>query len=331
VSGVSGVSRRPALRAGALAVSVTLAAFVVVAAAVGTQVRTFEAQRGRASAAAVGTVVVPDETVEGTVTVRWADRAGHTHEQPVEVRDPGRYAAGGAFGVVYDPADPTPRGLPADPRQAAGMDGLVMPVALAGGVAALSALWWASRGSLYLLARRRPGQARVATVLAGEPHGGTRTSPVSGIWIALAEVEVPERPLRWQRVMWHPSLDAVDGPSEVLVHGDPTGRRRVVVELADGTPLVPVGHLRARPPSRMLLTERAGGRADLADCAYLPPGVGPAGRVWWRPGVATALAGAAAGAVLGALVTGGGVGVASFAAGAAALAVNGWGLAGAES
>ncbi len=67
-----------------------------------------------------------------------------------------------------------------------------------------------------------------------------------------------------------PVVDNLPGRVDTLVHGDISSGRRVVVEMADGIRLVPVGRLRHRPPKRMILNGHADVRVSLADSFILP-------------------------------------------------------------
>jgi hypothetical protein len=322
--------QRPVLRVALLGVGAAVAAFAVIAAWLGWQAHAYRAARDRATAIADGLVVDDGIGDEGDIRVRWVDRAGREHVQRFGIYGTDRYARGRAFAVAYDPADPAPAGFPADPDETAAEDDLVAPIWIAGVVAGLLVLVWALRGLLYWRAANRPGHRMAALALLGEHADGRLVSLGNTTWIALADTGEPRVPMAWQRVMWHPVVDSVKGHVDVVVHGDPTARGRVTVELPDGTRLVPVGRLRHGPPKRSVLHERADVRAGLEDSFNLPAGtLPPSARPWWRRGVALALVGATLGAVMGFLV-GGGVAAPALVVGVSAVLVNGWALTGAE-
>ncbi|MBI1759025.1 MAG: hypothetical protein HYR62_07350 [Actinobacteria bacterium] len=204
----------------------------------------------------------------------------------------------------------------------------VAPIALAGLVTAVLIAGWVRRGVLFWRSARRSGRPMVARVLSGEvpdslPLGTT-------VWLALAEPQRPGARTRWQRIAWHPALDATPSPTAVLVHGDPSSRRRVTVELPGGVRLVPIGPLRQRRPARVFLRARADVRVRLDDSFILPTGTPPMrGRPWWFWGVRLAGLGAVAGAGV-ALVTGSPAGIVPLAAAGAALLANGWAMRGVE-
>jgi hypothetical protein len=315
---------RPAVRVGLLAVAGTLAALALIGADLARDLIAYRAALGRATAVAEG-VVADDRGGEGEVEVRWADDAGQAHQQVFSVIDTGRYATGRPFPVAYDPADPSPVGFPADPEETAAEDDLVIPLGIATVAAGAFVLTWALRGLLFRLAATRAPHELLGRALAGESANG-RVSVGDSSWIALSGTD--ERSMtRWQRVMWHPALEELDGRVGVVVHGNPAGRRRVVVELPDGTRLVPVGRLRRREPRTLILT----GREDVRSGLILPSGTTVLTRTrWWRRGAVSAGLGAAVALVTG-LLQGYGAGPLLPLAGAgAAVALNAWALASGE-
>ncbi|MFE2264189.1 DUF3592 domain-containing protein [Streptomyces griseosporeus] len=284
-------------------VTVIVAGYALLAAWLGGHAYAYAHQRDRATATASGTVVEDGIGDDEDIRVRWTDRSGHTHVQRFGVYDTGRYAEGRRFPVAYDPHAADPSGFPADPEETAAEDDLLVPLALAGPVALAMTGVWAWRGVRFRLTGRRPGRPMTAVVRAGERRQGWRSSETT--WLALTDAD--GRTV-WQRVMDHPALDEHDHePVEVTVHGWADARRPVVVELPDGTRLVPLGRLRrGAPPHDPLDGPRAAARGGLRDAFVVPDGtvVRPA-RAWWRQVLLTAGAGAVVGLVMGLLMAGG--------------------------
>jgi hypothetical protein len=324
-------SRRPALGIALLAVAATVAGFGLIAAYFGWQVHSYQAARDRATGVVLGTVL-DDKTGEtGNIMVRWVDGAQHEHLQRFAIYDTHRYGKGHTFAVAYDPADPSPEGFPFDPDETSAEDDLITSIVIAGLLLGSLVLTWVLRGLLFRRAVGRPGHPMAASALSGRNTTARFVSFGNSTWFGLAEIAKPQTPVYWQRVMWHPDVDAALGHVSVVVHGAPAGRRRVAVELTGGARLVPIGRLRHRPPKRILLAERADTRVDLADSFILPTGtLRPPNRPWLRRSVVFAVAGAVLGAAMGVLVAGGVVLVLSFAVAGSALLVNGWALTGPE-
>jgi hypothetical protein len=134
-----------------------------------------------------------------------------------------------------------------------------------------------------------------AVVRAGERPQGWRAPETT--WLALTDAG--GRTV-WQRVMGHPALDDHDHePVEVTVHGWADARRPVVVELPDGTRLVPLGRLRRSAPLHELLDgPRSAVRGGLRDAFVVPDGTVVRARTWWRPTVLTAGSGVAVGLLM---------------------------------
>lgn len=318
--------QRPALRTALLSIATVLTGFMVIAGFLGWRVYRYEAARHRATAVARGTVVDGQGGGAGTIQVRWTDDAGRAHEQDFPIYNPDdRYHKGRTFLVAYDPANPAPQGFPAGPGARTPHNNLAGPIGAAGGVAAVLIMAWAGRGLWFRRAAVRPGRRMLATTL----YGQRRTAPAwlgGTVWISLADPAEPARPIRWQRVMWHPATPAgtVDRPQPVTVHGNPAGRHRVVVETPGGVTLVPVGRLRHRWPRWVRLREPIG----IDDALVVPAGAArPRPQPWWRPAVLVALAAAPFGMGVG-FVVGGAAGVVPVAAAACAPLVNGWAFAG---
>jgi hypothetical protein len=315
------------LRVALLGTAAAVVGFALLAAWLGVHAYAYGSARDRATATADGLVIEDDIGDEEDIRVRWTDGAGHEHVQRFGIYDTGRYTKGRRFPVAYDPAQADPQGFPADPDETSAQDDLLVPIGLAGVVAAVFCEVWAWRGLRFRWTARRPGRAMTATLLCGERLSGAAAWQSDTTWLALSEVGLSGRRVR-QRVMWHPELDQLSGPVTVTVHDGPGARRPVVVELADGTRLVPLGRLRHQPPKRVLLGDSRAVRADLRDSFILPAGteVLPA-RPWWRPGTQAAVLGAVVGAVSGFLMTSGsGVATVAFAVSGASVFVSSWAL-----
>ena len=322
-------SQRPALRVALLAVAAALVGFAVIASFLGWQAHTYDSAHRRASAVVAGTIVEDGIGDESDIRVRWADRSGRQHLQRFGIYDTDRYTKGRTFEVAFDPAYPGLDGFPGDVEETSALDDLEVPIGLAGVVAAGLLLAWGLRGALYKRAGTRPAEPMIAEALTGQLLDGGPVSFGNSSWFALADPATPTQPSRWQRVMWHPGIDSADGPVGVLAHGSMQSRGRVVVELADGSSPVPIGRLRHRSPTRVLLERRADVRADLRDSFILPAGKPLAtSQRWWRLGLILAVVGGVVGAVMGLLIGGGGIAILPFATAGAALAINGWGLTG---
>jgi hypothetical protein len=155
----------------------------------------------------------------------------------------------------------------------------------------------------------------------------------SAIWFELTgrDPSTGEHVTRWQRVMWHPALDAIRGRVEVGVHGAVESKRRAVIDLPDGTRVFPASRLRQKEPRSWVLTERESARDDLAEAFILPAGaVLEAARApWWRRVAMWSGVGVVAGSVAGLLI-GGPVAVLPFGVSAAALAAYSWAFSGGD-
>lgn len=323
--------QRPALRVALLAVAAVVAGFAVIASLLGWPAQDYISARHRATAAAAGTIVEDGIGDLGDIRVRWADGSGREHIQRFGIYDTDRYTKGRTFAVAYDPAYPAALGFPGDPEETSDEDDLVVPIGVTGVIATLLILAWVLRGVLFRWAGRRPGRPMVAEALAGQYDVGWPIPLGDSTWFSLADPAEPGTPTRWQRVMWHPAINSTDGHVNVLVHGDAQSRRRVVVELADGARLVPIGRLRHRPPQTLLLDKWSDVRTDLRDYFILPVGTPPPSpQRWWHRGLVYTFAGAGIGVVMGLLIGGGGVATLPFAAGASALLVNRWALTGTD-
>jgi len=316
--------QRPAMRVALLGVAAALAGFAVIASFLGWQAHGYVAAQHRASAVTTGTITEDAIGDNGDIRVRWTTGSGREHVQRFAIYNTDRYRKGSTFAVAYDPAYPAVDGFPGDPEETSALEDLQVPIGIAGVVAVLLILAWAGRGALFRWAGRRQGQPLVAVALAGQLVNGAPLSFGNSTWLGLSAPGGTGASYRWQRVMWHPAIDAVDDPVNVVVHGDVQSRRRVVVELSDGTRMVPIGRLRHRLPKRVLLEKRSDVRTDLRDSFILPAGaLAPPSQRWWRRGLVLGLVGAGIGAVMGFLL-GGGIALLPIAAGASAVVVNSW-------
>lgn len=294
---------RPALRVALLGVAVTLLGYALFAGWLGVHAHGYVTARDRATATASGVVVEDGIGDESDIRVRWSDAAGHVHVQRFGIYDTDRYVEGERFPVAYDPATSAPRGFPADPEETAAEDDLLVPVFLAGVVALSLLCVWAWRGLRFRLTTRRPGHAMTATVRTVERLVALAREATT-TWLVLTGPDGEGgTTTRWQRVMWHPALDDCSGPVPVTVRGYGRRRRPVVVELADGTRLVPLGRLRDHRPAGELLDADEAVRPGPRDYFVLPAGAVPRpARPGWRPGALAAACGTGAGIVLAFLV-----------------------------
>ncbi|AWT44977.1 MULTISPECIES: hypothetical protein [Streptomyces] len=309
-------------RVALIGVTVILAGYALLAAWLGGHAYAYTTARDRATATASGTVVEDGVGDDEDIRVRWTDRSGHTHVERFGVYDTGRYAEGRRFPVAYDPDAADPSGFPADPEETAAEDDLLVPLALAGSVALAMTGVWAWRGVRFRLTGRRPGRPMTAVVRAGERPQGWRAPETT--WLALTD---GDGRTVWQRVMGHPALHGHDRePVEVTVHGRTDTRRPVVVELPDGTRLVPLGRLRRGAPLHELLDRPRSAAGGLRDAFVIPAGtvVRPA-RAWWRQVLLLTGGGAVVGLVMSlALAEGGLTGTVGFVLAMGALLPSVW-------
>ncbi|MFJ8348815.1 hypothetical protein ACIQ9J_21130 [Streptomyces sp. NPDC094153] len=293
----------PALRVALLGVTAALTGFALFAGWLGFHGYAYGQARDRATAHATGMVVEDDLGDTGDIRVRWKDGTGREHVQRFEIYDTDRYTKGRRFPVAYDPDAKDPRGFPGDPEETAAEDDLFVPILLAGVTAALLCAVWARRGLRFWWAARRPPRPMTATVHCGARPASPRMVSET-LWLRLTESGVSDRPAVWQRIMWHPVLDELNGPVEVSAHHGAGSRRAVVVRLSDGTRLVPLGRRRHVAPRRVLLDEYAVVRTALTD-SFIPVDTATlSARPWWWPGARMAAFGLVAGATAGALFIG---------------------------
>lgn len=311
-------STRPALRVALFGLAVTVFGYALFAAWLGIHAYDYVTARDRASATATGVVAEDGIGGDDDIRVRWTDGSGHTHVQRFGVYDIDRYEKGRPFRVAYDPAATDPRGFPADPDETVAEDDLLMPMVFLGVVMFAQCGVWAWRGLRLRLTARALGRPMTATVRIGKRRPALWRGSAT-TWLVLADPERAGWPVRRQRVMWHPALDACRGATAVTVRQLGRGRRAAVVELEDGTRLVPLGRLRRREPAYPLLDPLEAVPTTLRDAFIIPTGttLRPS-RPWWHNGALTA----ALGTVIG--VTG-----AFLMAEGTLVAVVGWALAGA--
>jgi hypothetical protein len=314
-------------------VAAVLAALAVIVGYLTWRLHDYSRAKAAATVHVTGLVVADGIGGDGDIRVRWADASGAEHEQRLGVYDTDRYRRGARYPLRYDPAAPA-TAYPDDPDGDVHTDDLAFTVAVSAFVAGALLVPWPLRLLLWRRAARRPTAPMVADARLASYNLGRST------WLRLTPPHRPtEQYARYQRVMWQPEVEHVDGTA-VLVHGDPDGRRRVVVELADGTRLWPVGMLRRREPRRWVLTERPD--AGLFHPGRAAPGRGsgradgdPSGPdlagTWWRRAAVLAATGAVLGVVAAAVPVGSAAGVVPLAAAGAALALSVWTLGGAES
>ncbi len=305
-----------------LAVAASIATFLVIGSYLGVLAHRYTADQSRATATAEGLVIEDAIGDEGDIRVRWTDADGRRHERRFGIYDTDRYVKGARFDVRFDPADPSGRPFPADPEETSGLDDLEVPIGLAGVGAVGFLVPWGWRGYAFRRVGRRPAVTTDATALRGETLDVGVLQFGDSCWLQFGDST-------FQRVMWHPSFDAFrKGP--LLVHGDLTGRRRVVVELPDGTRLVPIGRLRHKEPRKILLALSDERVVDRDELWLFPPGaVVPPARAWWRRPLLIAAVGAGIGAGM-SMLFGSVTGIPAFAAAMAGFLVNVWALVGTE-
>lgn len=325
------MTRRPVLRTALFGIWTSLVAVTVIAVWLGVASHRLHERQAAASATARGTVVADGLGDEGDIRVRWRDHAGRQHEQRFGIYDTDRYRRGATFDVRYDPEQPDQRAFAADPEETSATDDLEVPIGIAALLAALNLAAWAWRGGRFRRQRGRPAtSALFGQALSGEILDGAPISVGATSWIGLRH-EVGAPVVAWQRVMHHPALSLAAEVTPLHVRGDVSGRRGVVVELPDGTALVPIGRLRHKEPRRYLLTPRVDISLADDDLFIVPAGtVLPPPRPWWHAPLRFVVVGALIGVVMALLFGGGAVAIVPFAVGAAAFLANLWAFTGAE-
>ncbi|WP_112469179.1 hypothetical protein [Streptomyces triticisoli] len=294
----------PALRVALLGVTATLTGFALLAGWLGWHAYAYDKARDRATARVSGLIVEDGIGDEEDIRVRWTDRTGREHVQRFAIYDTDRYTKGRHFAVVHDPHQADPRGFPGDPEETAEEDDLLVPILLAGIVAAGLCSVWAWRGLRFRWAARRPGRPMTATVCRGRQARGAGQLSES-VWLTLTEPGREDGPVVRQRVMWHPALDDHTGPVEVTAHHKAGTRGALVARLPDGTRLVPLGRLRRRPPRRVVLDTYATVRSSLRDSFTPVDATALSARFWWRPAAWMAGVGLVVGGLFGGFVVGG--------------------------
>ncbi|ONH28399.1 DUF3592 domain-containing protein [Pseudofrankia asymbiotica] len=227
-------------------------------------------QRARAVTLAEGTVIdAHHHGKELSARVRWSDTDGDTHVQNFSTR--AEYHPGDRFPVLYDPRRPNARAYPALPGESATANGHLRFLALVGLVPVLG--WWTVIGARFLIVSRQSPRPMAAAAYVGqrdldwsfftrvEFHRFFIPAGVE-LWIQLVgpvvnQYDMTERAVSWQRVMWHPAAASLSPGSPVIMFGDLTRSGwligPVVVQLADGTRLVPLGPTRSRLPESFVL------------------------------------------------------------------------------
>ncbi|OHV35910.1 MULTISPECIES: DUF3592 domain-containing protein [Pseudofrankia] len=227
-------------------------------------------QRARAATLAEGTVISAHHGKSGSsVQVRWSDAAGDTHVQNFETR--AEHRSGDRFPVLYDPRRPNTRAYPALPGEITTANGHLRFLALAGLVPVLG--WWAVIGAQFRFVSRQSARPMTAAAYVGQQNldwsSFTRVEfhrffiPAGAeLWIQLVgpaanHYGMTEWAVSWQRVMWHPAAASLPPGSSVIIFGDLARSGwligPVVVQLADGTRLVPIGSIRSRLPESFVL------------------------------------------------------------------------------
>jgi len=332
--------RRPVLRIALFGIATVLAAFVAITIAETLWSWHLDVLRDRATATTDGLITQDNIGPDADIQVRWTDNAGRSHTQIFYAYDTDKYTRGRKFPIAYDPKSSHPRGYSQDRDETlvddATDDDLIGTLDYTEPVVFLVLLGWSARGRRYLrnVGGPRPEGRLPATALAGRRRRVGFLSRGTSAWIALSTGSEPGWPAdRLQRVMWHPSLERLPAEFPVVVHGNPVRCRRVVIELADGVRLVPIGRLRRRTP-RLTTLHRLAATPEPADVPSDPtPAAASTDAIaltrsrWWRV-APSAVIGAALGAGVGYYLTSDIAGALSYSTCVAALMVNRWALAG---
>lgn len=243
------MTTRPALRTALVGVFAVLLGFVVIAGWLGTAAHQLHQEKQRATAVVAG-VVIQDDLDEGDIRVRWRDASGSTHEQQFGIYDTDRYHRGVRFDVRYNPQHPGRGAFAADPMETDAEDHLEVPLAFGGVLTICVLAGWAWRGLRYRRVARRPASRAFGQALSGESLRGAFVNTRASCWLALRDG--PQEPVvAWQRVMWHPALALANESVVVQVHGRRRRLRAVVIDLPDGTALVPIGRRAAQTAARV--------------------------------------------------------------------------------
>jgi hypothetical protein len=303
-----------ARRAALLGIGAVVLAFALTGGPLGWTAARSAIARHRATAVTDGVVVehVVTEGGDGDVRVRWTDRAGAVHLQWFSVGGVGHFTGERPFPVAFDPGDPTPTGFPGDPGEHAEQEDRLVPLAGVGAAAIMGIAVWTARIRLFRRVAVRPGRTAVASVRSGSR--GEYQLPVAGrtSWVEFTSGDPAGAWTRYQQVMWDPAFESLPKHFKAVVHGDVQRRRRVVVELPDGTHLAPAGRLRRSEPFSVTLGP------------YLRIGR----RRWWRGAVIAGSCGLGLGAIASLPFAFTGIPIPVLTVAFAAFAVNGWALAG---
>ncbi|MDX6266112.1 MAG: hypothetical protein QOD70_852 [Frankiales bacterium] len=309
------MSTHPARRFATLGIGSLLAAVLIVVAYLAVLDVRLHRAMDRATARVVGVVVSVDPDDDTVFWARWEDQQGREHTQRFSTYD--AYANGDEFGVSFDPLHPERKAFATDPEERTEADDFEVPMVLAalgalGFIAGWGYRWWRFRQT-----RGKPAVSLPASLFSGAANDGSLLTFGRGLWMRLGSGQ-------WQKVMWDPKLhDFTKGT--VKVHGDLGRRARVVIELSNGTLLVPAGGLRRKPPRRIDLVRERHARLDDEQWIFPAGTAVPPQHRWWRQPALLCLVGALVGAFAGA-----GLGdvsaVPAMAAGFAGLAVNGWAM-----
>jgi hypothetical protein len=260
-------------------------------------------------------VVAVDPEDDTIFKARWRDAQGREHTQRFSTYS--SYEKGDEFAVAFDPAHPDRKAFAADPEERTDADDVEVPMGIAaviglGFVAGWGYRWWRFRQT-----RDAPTLTAPAVLFSGAANDGSPLTVGRGLWLRLGDD-------RWQKVMWDPALhDFSQG--RVTVHGDLESRRRVVVELPDGTLLIPTGGLRRKPPRRVDLVREGHSRMDDEQWIFPAGTAVPPPQPSWRQPALLGLVGLAVGGLAG-FALGDVRAVPAMAAGFAGLAVNGWAM-----
>ncbi|ONH27323.1 DUF3592 domain-containing protein [Pseudofrankia asymbiotica] len=262
---------RPELRVALLATGSLILATALITALLQWRLAVYRAQRAHATVAATGQIIEDGLGRDhDLIHVRWTDQAGDDHVGSFSTDDTGRYHHGGTYPLTYDPRHPS-HAFAADQDETAREDNLIVPSILSGLGALVIALWWSGRGLWFLAATRRPARPMTAVIYTGD-RSDIPVSGGPGRWVRLSEPGVPlaSPAARWQRVMWNPKADELPAGTTVTVHGDPARWPRVVVELPDGTRLVPLSRTRGKLSRKLIVHEIGAAGSGLAATVNTP-------------------------------------------------------------
>ena len=301
-------------RFAAIGIGSLLAALVIIVGYLG--VLDVRVHRGvdRATAYDTGVVVSVNSDDDTVFRARWRDLEGREHTQRFSTY--GSYEKGDEFVVAFDPAHPDRKAYSADPEDRTDIDDVEIPMAIAVLIVLGFIVGWGYRWWRFRRLREAEGMTAAAVLFSGAANDGS-INLGRGLWLRLGAD-------RWQKIMWDAALQHFSQGS-VTVHGDLESRRRVVVELPDGTLLVPAGGLRRKPPRRLDLVREGYARMDDEQWIFPAGTPVPPAQPSWRQPLLLGLVGAGVGALAG-VVLGDVRALPAMAAGFAGLAVNGWAM-----